>query len=219
MMSVKETNTFLIAIIGTGPIGLECGLQALSHDYQFIIFESGNDIATNVRLWSHVRLFTPLSMNVSSLGKRYLPENIDENAYLTGNEYIEYYLRPVCQRLQSYIRLHHRVISIARRNVNEFVILVNNEQTDREEYITVNCVIDASGSYNSPNFAGIGYLPAINERTLRAMVPSPITYLIPNEQDKHLIGKRILLVGKGYSAATSAVFLGKHTHQISQKFI
>ena len=215
MMNVIETitssNVFLIGIIGSGPIGLECGLQALDHGYQFIIFESGNDVASNMRLWSHVRLFTPLHMNVSSLGKIYLPTDIDENAYLNGNEYIEYYLRPVCHRLQSHIRLHHRVVSIARRHANEFVILVENGQTAREEYIVVNCVIDASGSYGYPNFAGLGYLPAINERTLRAMVPSPISYLMPGELDKHLIGKRILLVGRGYSAATSAVFLGEHT--------
>ena len=201
---------FLIGIIGSGPIGLECGLQALNHGYQFIIFESGDDIATNMRLWSHVRLFTPLRMNVSSLGKRYLPIDIDENAYLNGDEYIQHYLRPVSHHLQSHIRLHHRVISIARRHANEFVILVENGQTGREEYIVVNCVIDASGCYGCPNFAGLSYLPAINERTLRAMMPSPISYLMPSELDKHLISKRILLVGKGYSAATSVVFLGEY---------
>lgn len=214
MTSVIETiissNMFLVGIIGSGPIGLECGLQALDHGYQFIIFESGSDIASNVRLWSYVRLFTPLHMNVSSLGKSYLPTNIDENAYLSGNEYIEHYLRPISHRLQSHIRLHHRIVSIARRHANEFVLLAENGQTAREEYIVVNCVIDASGSYGCPNFAGLGYLPAINERALRAMAPSPISYLIPSELDKHLIGKRILLVGKGLSAATSAVFFGEH---------
>ncbi|CAF4601648.1 unnamed protein product, partial [Rotaria magnacalcarata] len=51
---MSENQNFMIGVIGSGPIGLECGLHALKHGYQFIIFESGDDIANNVRLWAHV---------------------------------------------------------------------------------------------------------------------------------------------------------------------
>ncbi|CAF4012784.1 unnamed protein product [Adineta steineri] len=71
----------------------------------------------------------------------------------------------------------------------------------------MDCVIDASGTYGCPNFAGPGKLPAINERTLRMTASSLISYRVPNERDEYLAGKRILLIGKGHSAATSAVSL------------
>ena len=214
---MTANDAFLIGIIGSGPIGLECGLQALKHAYRFIIFESGNDIAANVRLWSHVRLFTPLHMNMSPLGKAHLLVGTDEDAYLSGHDYIERYLRPISRHIQSNIRLRHRVVSVARRRTNEFIILTENGQNGREEYVLVNCVIDASGSYDCPNFAGLNNLPAINERALRTLVPSPISYRIPSERDKHLAGKRILLIGKGLSAATTAVFLGKRTVLVCYK--
>jgi cation diffusion facilitator CzcD-associated flavoprotein CzcO len=205
----SDNKDFFIGIIGSGPIGLECGLHALKYGYQFIIFESGDDIANNVRLWSHVRLFTPLYMNMSLLGKTLLQKEHDDNRFLTGGEYIEHYLRPVSCLLQSNIRLRHRVISVGRHHTNKFFILVENEQSHCEEFVIVDCVIDASGTYNCPNYVGPGNLPAINERVLRTIIPSPITYRIPNLKYEQLAGKRIVLIGKGHSAATSAVLLGK----------
>jgi len=205
----SDSSTFSIAIIGSGPIGLECGLHALKHGYKFVIFESGDGIANNVRLWSHVRLFTPFYMNMSLLGKTLLQNVGEDNAFLTGGEYIEQYLRPVSSLLQSNIRLHHRVVSVGRYHINKFIILVENTQNGCEEYQIVDCVIDASGTYSCPNFAGPGNLPAINERTLQTIIPSPITYRIPDLNYEQLAGKRIVLIGKGHSAATSAIFLGK----------
>ncbi|CAF2783238.1 unnamed protein product [Rotaria sp. Silwood2] len=204
-----DKQNFFIGIIGSGPIGLECGLHALKHGYQFIIFESGDDIANNIRLWSHVQLFTPLHMNVSLLGKDLLKKDHDNNAFLTGSQFIECYLRPVSCHLQPNIRLRHKVISIGRYHTNKFIILVENKDNDCEEYFIVDCVIDASGTYNNPNFVGPNNVPAVNERALRIKIPSPITYLIPNLKYEQLAGKRILLIGKGYSAATSALYLAK----------
>ena len=207
---MSDNKSFRIGIIGSGPIGLECGLHALKHGYQFTIFESDDDIAGNVRLWSHVRLFTPLSMNMSSLGKTLLQKGHDDNRFLTGNEYIEEYLRPISCHLQLNIRLRHRVISVSRDCTNQFIVLVENGLNECEEFFTFDCVIDASGTYNCPNDVGPGHLPAINERLLRANAPSLITYRIPNVDLQTLAGKRILLIGKGHSAATSAVLLGEY---------
>ena len=205
----SEQKNFCIGIIGTGPIGLECGLRALRHGYRFVLFESGDDIASNVRSWSYVHLFTPLEMNMSALGRTSLTEEQDGHAFLSGGEYIDRYLRPISRLFQSNIRLRHRVISVGRdQQLNQFVILVENGHEGREEYITVDCVIDASGTYACPNFIGSGGLPAIGERAYRTMHSSPILSLIPSEQDERFAGKRIVLIGKGHSAATSAVNLG-----------
>ena len=208
MGSNADNQNFSIGIIGSGPIGLECGLHALKHGYRFFIFESGDQIANNIRLWPHVRFFTPLKMNVSSLGENLLDKLTDDNAFLTGGEYIEHYLRPIGDHLQSNIRLRHRVVSVGRYHQNKFIMLVENMNQNCEDYLIVDCVIDASGKCNNPNFIGPSNLPAINERTLRKLTSSPITHLIPNPEYEQLAGKRIVLIGKGHSAATSAVSLG-----------
>ena len=205
-----DNKDFCIAIIGTGPIGLECGLHALHHGYRFVLFESGNDIADNVRAWSHVRLFTPFAMNISSFGRAVLKHVADEKAFLTGGEYIEQYLRPISHVLESNIRLNQRVTSIGRYLSNQFILLIENSKSGLEEYFIADAVIDGSGTFSCPNFAGPGYLPAMNERAIRAMVPSPITHLMPNIEDQKLAEKRILLLGKGDSAATSAITLGSY---------
>lgn len=208
---MSENDSFCIVIIGSGPIGLECGLHALKHGYRFIIFESGDDIASNIRLWSHVQLFTPLHMNMSLLGKSLVEKEKENNELLTGGEYIESYLRPVSNRLQQNIRLCHRVISVGRHHTNKFIILVENKSSGCEEYHIADCIIDASGNYSNPNYVGPSNVPAINERTLQTKRPLSITYQIPNLKYEQLGGKRIVLIGKGHSAATSAVYLGKYT--------
>ena len=205
---MSNNKKISIGIIGSGPIGLECGLHALKHGYEFVIFESGDDIANNVRLWSHVRLFTPLSMNMSLLGKILLKKDHDDDRFLTGGEFIEQYLRPVSEMLKPNIRLRHRVISVSRHRSEKFIVFVENDLDQCEELLTFDCVIDASGTYSCPNYVGPGNLPAINERLLSALISSPITYRVPQLVDfQSMIDKRILLIGKGHSAATSAVFL------------
>lgn len=207
-----ENKDLFIAIIGTGPIGLECGLQAFQRGYRFILFESGEDIASNVRLWSHVRLFSPLSMNISSLGKSLLNLNDHNDDYLTGGEYLQRYLRPVSELFPSNIRLRHRVISIGRYHQQQFIILVENQSNGCEEYFIADCVIDASGTYANPNYTGPGYLPAIGEQLIRSSMPSVITSFIPDLSKEAMGKRRILLLGKGYSAATSAIALGISYH-------
>lgn len=208
-LSLIQIQNMLIGIVGSGPIGLECGLHALKHGYPFIIFETADDIAGNVRRWSHVQLFTPLRMNTSELGRGVVDTACDDDRCLTGGEYIERYLRPIGQHLQGNIRLRHRVLSIGRHHPDQFILLVENLLNGCEEYFVVDCVIDASGTFSCPNWSGPAHLPAINERTLREKRSPLITYRIPDLTGESLGGKRIVLIGKGHSAATSALLLGQ----------
>lgn len=202
-------NDFFIAIIGSGPIGLECGLQSFQRGLSFILFESGDDIAENIRLWSHVRLFSPTSINLSARAKSALNIVDDRpDEYLTGGEYRQRYLRPISQLFSSNIRFGHRIISIGRYQSGKFLLLVENKLNQSEEYFFADIVLDASGTYSNPNYAGPGYLPAINERMIRTTMPQLITSWIPDFSHEFQDKKRILLLGKGYSAATSAIELG-----------
>ncbi|CAF1140525.1 unnamed protein product [Didymodactylos carnosus] len=209
---ITMTSIFTVGIIGCGPIGIECGLHALHNGYNILLFEVGDDLASNICLWSHVQLFTPFRMNISSLGQTYLQAELtkDElNSYLTGQEYIEKYLRPLGLKFINNILFKHRVISIGRySDENKFVLLVEDKNENMEKYYYVDYLIDASGTYKCPNSIGIGNIPAVNEQRLESF----IKYDIPNLNDDRiklsLAHKRILLVGKGHSAANSALLLG-----------
>ena len=56
-----------IAILGAGPIGLEAAIYARYLGFDVAVFDRGT-VANNVLQWGHVRMFSPFSMNSSSLG-------------------------------------------------------------------------------------------------------------------------------------------------------
>ena len=54
-----------VAVLGAGPTGLEAALAAHQRGWDAVVYEQAPHVAGHVRQWSHVRLFTPWSMNVS----------------------------------------------------------------------------------------------------------------------------------------------------------
>ncbi|MGI8558685.1 MAG: NAD(P)-binding protein, partial [Solirubrobacteraceae bacterium] len=54
-----------IAILGSGPIGLEAALAAAERGLDFTVYEAATTVGGFVRRWSHVSMFTPWEMNVS----------------------------------------------------------------------------------------------------------------------------------------------------------
>ncbi|HSL08213.1 MAG TPA: hypothetical protein VK887_09560, partial [Pseudonocardiaceae bacterium] len=55
-----------VAILGAGPIGLDAALACLDNGWPCTVYESAASVAANVTAWSHIRLVTPWSMNMSS---------------------------------------------------------------------------------------------------------------------------------------------------------
>ena len=53
-----------VAIIGGGPIGLVTAAQMAQRGEPFVLFESGVGVASNVRSWAHVQLFSPWRYNI-----------------------------------------------------------------------------------------------------------------------------------------------------------
>jgi len=215
-----------IAIIGAGPIGLEAALYARFLGYTVRVFERGG-IGENVRRWGHVRLFSPFSMNSSSLGRAALVAQ-DPNyrspapeALLTGHEWLELYLQPLAQTdlladsivtgatvtdiSRSRLRKQHKWQSPEERAEDQFRILYV-DRNGAEETFLADVVIDASGVYPNANWLGPGGAPAVGERALR----QEIQYGLPDILGQHRCeyeGRSVLVVGSGYSAATSVVQL------------
>ncbi|MCP4189478.1 MAG: NAD(P)-binding domain-containing protein [Planctomycetaceae bacterium] len=221
---MSTVNPTKIAILGAGPIGLEAALYARFLGYEVTLFEQG-EVGQNISEWGHVKMFSPFSMNASSLGiaaltaqdEDFKPPEADD--LLTGREYRERYLLPLSQSdlLSGHIQTRTKVIGIARagslkhefvghpsRGDAKFCLLTENEQGD-EIYAEADIVIDSTGTWNQPRRLGPSGLPAIGERSLH----NAIEYHIPdlcspasNYEDCHTV-----VIGNGYSAATTVVSL------------
>lgn len=219
-------NSCDIAIIGSGPVGLEAAIHALQAGYTVRLLEQGS-IAEHVSQWGHVLLFSPFEMNSSELGRNLLLEQNPElklpepQVYLTGHEYRERYLLPLSrlQELAPCLQEQTKVLSIGRqrywkkdlvapatRSRQPFRLLL--EHQGEESFLEADYVLDCTGTYGTHNWLGNGGIPALGERD--ALVDSD--YRLPdilNADLQKYLGKRTLVVGSGYSAATAVVNLEK----------
>lgn len=214
-----------IAIIGAGPVGLETALYARYLGYEVTVYEQG-EVAENVLKWGHVSMFTPCGMNRSPLGvaaidaqwpDRDLP---DDESLITGRNWVDTYLEPLSQTdlVSPFLCTQTTVAHIGRartlksdtpgsadRQELPFRLLLRDSQ-EKQSTATAEIVIDTTGTYGNPNWMGTGGIPAIGEIDCS----SRIDYHIPDirlVEHERFAGKNILLIGAGYSAATSVVAL------------
>ena len=215
---------FELAVIGAGPIGLETARRAISDGYRVVLIEKGQ-VADSVRQWAHVRMFTPFEMNSSTAGRamleqqgRALPSADD---ILSGSEFAERYLQPLSEVIASRctILTRHTVKAIGRhgfwkgdaigqaeRSEGSFQILC--ESAYGERMITARTVVDCSGTYANPNHLGAGGIPAVGERDV--LTPGCFLITDPLGRDRAgFDGKTTLIIGSGYSAATTVVALAE----------
>lgn len=214
-----------ITILGAGPIGLEAALYALHCGYSVRVVDQAEP-GHHLDQWGFVRLFSPFSMNhtplgsklLTSLGHRLPPDR----AYLTGREHREAYVLPLAEWLSRRVEwlMGRRVVAVSREGLLKgealgrperaeapFRILLEDE-TGREQVVHSPVVIDATGSYSNPNWLGDGGIPAPGERALRNRIHYHLVD-IAGQEKKRFLGKTTLVVGNGYSAATSIVALSR----------
>lgn len=214
-------NLKKIAIIGAGPIGLETAVYASRLGFEVDVYEKGR-VGHNISRWGHVSLFSPWSMNHSPLAVKLLREQRpewrepDESAMLTGSEFVQTYLIPL-SRLPGIVGSIHEeteVLGISRdgllkgdligygsRADRQFRLLVRNSQ-GRESMQYADILIDVSGVYGNHNHLGSGGIPAIGERASSPFIEYGIPDISGQTRTKYA-GKTTLLVGAGYSAATT----------------
>ena len=216
-----------IAILGAGPIGVETALYARFLGYDVDLYER-QEVAANLLRWGHVRMFSPFSWNSSPLGlaalaaqdESYRPPNADE--LLTGREWATRYVRPLAETdlLVDFIHPHTEVLAISKGGLLKTEFVGGSEREEaffrlllrkdgQESYAAADVVIDCTGVYGNHNWAGDGGMPAPGEKEAGARESDgQIEYGIPDvsghERTKYATG-HTLLIGDGYSAATTAV--------------
>ena len=210
-----------IAILGAGPIGLEAALAAAARGDDFTVFEAAPTIGGYVRRWGHVRTFTPWDMNVSPRMRAALPDAPRGAGLPTGAELAEQLLEPVAAlpALRGHIRCATRVLAVGREGLlkheaigqerrarRPFRLLVLKAD-GRETIVHADVVLDATGTYGSPNRLGDGGIAAVNERAF----DDRIERFLPAFDAEHAkwAGRTILLTGAGHCAQTAARALAR----------
>ncbi|MEK9282789.1 NAD(P)-binding domain-containing protein [Bradyrhizobium sp. ISRA442] len=202
-----------VAIIGAGPVGLAAAAHVLERDMTPIVLEAGPEAGHSIRRWRHVQLFSPWEYNVDKAAARVLAptgwNSPDPQVYPTGGEFLEQYIEPLATRtvLRDVIRMSSRVTAIGRvgfdkaktkgREAAPFEIRYRNGKGP--ETLRADAVIDASGTWASPNPAGAGGLPAIGEREAAARTSYGMPDVLGMERAR-FAGKTVAVLGTGHSA-------------------
>ena len=136
------THTYDVIVIGGGPIGLACGLEAQMAGLEYLILEKG----TLVNSLYHY----PANMTFFSTSERLEIAQIpfvSLNAKPTRNEALEYYRR-VAESRQLNIRLFETVTTVHREN-GLFTV-----QSSKGTYQTRNIAL-ATGFFDAPVLLGV----------------------------------------------------------------
>ncbi|WP_291865330.1 NAD(P)-binding domain-containing protein [Bradyrhizobium sp.] len=217
---MNQTRT--VAIIGAGPVGLAAAAHVLERGLTPIVLEAGSDVGHAVRQWGHVRMFSPWEYNVDRAAERLLAatgwNSPEPGQYPTGAELVERYLEPLAAKteLASHIHPSSRVTDISRvgfdklkskgRETAPFELRYQNGQGAKS--VRADAVIDASGTWHSPNPAGANGLRAIGE----TQAADRIAYGMPDVLGKdraRYAGKTVAVLGAGHSAIGTLTDLAK----------
>ncbi|GAA4991151.1 FAD-dependent oxidoreductase [Kitasatospora paranensis] len=205
-----------IVVVGAGPVGLAAAAHLIEQGLDPLVLEAGPAAGTAVRQWGHVRLFSPWDEVVDLAAVRLLAptgwRRPDGSAYPTGADWADRYLQPLADVLGDRVRCNTRVTGVARAGRDRIVDAGRSEQPwtvhvstadGAEERLAARAVIDASGTWSTPNPLGADGLPALGERA----ASDRISYRIPDLTDPAVraryAGRRTAVVGTGASAFTA----------------
>lgn len=207
-----------VVVIGAGPVGLSAAVQLLDREIEVIVLEADHEIGASQRAWGHVRLFSPWRYDVDKTAARYLratgwtPPPPDELP--TGDDLYRRYLIPLSNlpQLAGRIVVDRRVTGITRVGVDKTRTAGRGEapflvRTDAEDLLA-RAVIDASGTWWTPNPLGAAGLPARGEAALRHRIHYGIPDVLGAQRARYA-GKTTMVVGAGHSAANSILPLAE----------
>ena len=203
----------IVAIIGAGPVGLAAGAHALERGLSVVILERGLEVGHSILQWKHVKMFSPWEFNVDQACARLLHrigwEMPNPEVLPTGRELVEQYLAPLGTKtpLKDHIKLSSMVTAISRVGFDKLKTAGREQapfeiryvRSGEEHALFADAVIDASGTWFSPNPAGSNGLPAIGEAAARRHV----SYTMPDvhgEQRDRFANRRVAVLGGGHSA-------------------
>lgn len=218
---MPKTASTRVAVLGAGPIGLEAALYAVKLGLAVTMYERGR-VAEHLQRWGHVRLFSPFGMNSTSLGRAAIVadnakhEFPDDNDCITGKDHFTRYLEPLAKSsaLRDSLRLDTQVLHVAKRGLlkndspgdskrgQEPFRLLIRQGKNREEAVEADVVLDCTGTYGQHRWTGDGGIPAPGEAAAESLIAYGLEDVL-GERRNHYAGKNVIVIGAGYSAATT----------------
>jgi thioredoxin reductase len=213
--------TLPVAIIGAGPIGLAAAAQLVERGIDFLMFEAGGQAAASMREWGHIRLFSPWRHLVDPASRRLLEaqgwELPDPERAPTGAELVEEYLAPLAalEPIASRLRTGVEVVGVTREGMDRtrtrgrfatpFALRIRTGDGEIQD-VAARAVIDASGTYRSPNPLSSGGLDLLGMPEIADRVTTALPDVLG--RDRALFaGRHTTVVGAGHSAANTLLAL------------
>jgi thioredoxin reductase len=210
-----------VAVIGAGPTGMAAAAHLAHRGLDFVVLEAGDGVASSMADWAHVRLFSPWRFNTDPTARTLLEATgwsaPNPEALPTGGDIITGYLTPLAAHpdIAPHLRFGVAVTAIARqqfdkvrtagRDAAPFVLRLS----DGTELLA-SAVIDASGTWRTPNPLGGNGLVAFGE--VEAREAGRVFDGMPDVVGRlraEFAGKRVAVVGAGHSAAGTLIALAE----------
>jgi thioredoxin reductase len=226
---IKRKNTMYknqslpVAIVGGGPVGLAAAAHLTVRNIPFLLFEAGPSVVSNILSWQHVRVFSPWRYNIDKAAKELLLASgwqaPNEEGLPTGRELYESYFKPLANLsvLKPFIHANSKVMTIGRKNMDKmkswdredwpFVLQVHHKN-EGVRFYEARAVIDASGTWNSPNPIGSGGVFAVGELENSNKILYGIPDVLGTFKDRYK-NKSIAVIGGGHSAINTIIELDK----------
>jgi thioredoxin reductase (NADPH) len=176
---LKTEQHFTLIIIGGGPIGIACALEAKKHNIDYLILEKGAIVNS---LFNY-----PVNMTFFSTSERLEIGNVpfvSNNAKPTRNEALEYYRR-VAKDNHVNIHLFEKVTNVTKSETEYNVTTVKSAYT-------CNFIIIATGFYDIPYLLNV---PGENLPKVKHYYDDPHFYAF----------QKVIVVGAQNSAVDAAL--------------
>lgn len=208
-------NDLPVVVIGAGPVGLSAAAHLARRGLSFLLLEAGPAAGASIRQWGHVRLFSPWRYLVDGAARSLLAATgwvpPDDDLLPTGAEVVEQYLQPLSAvpLLAPHLRYRARVEAISRAGIDR-VKTAGRERAPfvvrlaTGEEILARAVIDASGTWRTPNPLGAAGLPVRGEN--QVPVESAMPDVLGADRSR-FAGRHTVVVGSGHSAAGTLIAL------------
>ncbi|SIT69281.1 NAD(P)-binding domain-containing protein [Microbacterium sp. RU33B] len=222
-VTAPRLATLPVAIIGAGPIGLAAAANLLERGIDFLVFEIGDDVAASVRSWGHTRLFSPWKHLVDPASRRLLESEgwtlPDPDRAPAGAELVERYIAPLAalDGIAARTRTRTEVIGVSRDGMDRtrsqgrastpFSVRIRTASGAIED-VAARAVIDASGTYLSPNPLSSSGLDLRGMSEIADRVTAALPDVLGRDRAQ-FAGRRVTVVGAGHSAANTLLALVK----------
>ena len=207
-------DTLPIAIIGAGPVGLAAAAHLVERGLTPLILERGDSVGATLLDWAHVRVFSPWSYDIDAAARRLLEGTgwsaPNPRALPTGGEIVRRYLAPLAAHpaIAPHLVLGATAVSVARAGLDKLTSagraaapfsVAWRDRAGEEHRTPARAVIDASGTWGTPNPIGVDGRPVPGEDEAGELVATGIPDVAGQERARYA-GATVLVVGAGHSA-------------------